>query len=126
VIREQEANKLREKAEVKLVDAVKRLMAAEGEKKDRGLLQEMARQALSKSEDSSVLIILMVVAIVVALLKSHSLDLDVKLLCKDFAIDEAECEVLTSGAYIAAHKFASSYDFSSLAMSKDNDSPRNM
>jgi hypothetical protein len=38
VIQEQEANNLREKAEVKLVDAVKRHTTAEGEKKDRGLL----------------------------------------------------------------------------------------
>jgi hypothetical protein len=61
-----------------------------------------------------------------ALLKSHLPDLDVELLCKDFVVDEAECEALTSGAYDAAHKFASSYDFSSLAKSEYNDSPRNM
>jgi hypothetical protein len=61
-----------------------------------------------------------------ALLKSHLSDLDVELLCKDFVVDEAEREVLTSGAYDAAHKFASSYDFSSLAKSKYNDSPRNI
>jgi hypothetical protein len=61
-----------------------------------------------------------------ALLKSHLPDLDVELLCKDFVVDEAEREALTSGAYDAAHKFASSYDFSSLAKSEYNDSPRNM
>jgi hypothetical protein len=61
-----------------------------------------------------------------ALLKSHLPDLDVELLCKDFVVDEAEREALTSGAYDAAHKFASSYDFSSLAKSEYNDNPRNM
>jgi hypothetical protein len=50
----------------------------------------------------------------------------VERLCKDFAVDEAEREPLTSGAYDVAHEFTSSYDFSSLAESEDNDSPRNM
>jgi hypothetical protein len=45
---------------------------------------------------------------------------------KDFAIDEVEREALTSSAYDATHEFTSSYDFSSLAKSEDNDSPRNM
>jgi hypothetical protein len=62
----------------------------------------------------------------VALLKSHLPDPDVELLCKDFAVDEAEHEALTSGAYDVAHEFASSYDFSSLVESEDNDSPRNI
>jgi hypothetical protein len=86
----------------------------------------MAREALSKHEDSSVLMILMAVANAMALLKSHLPDLDVELLRKDFTVDEVEREALTSGAYDAAHEFASSYDFSSLAESEDNDSPRNM
>jgi hypothetical protein len=81
---------------------------------------------LSKREDSFIQIISTAVANAMALLKSHLPDLDVELLCKDFAVDEAECEALTSGAYDAAHEFASSYDFSSLAESEDNDSPRNV
>jgi hypothetical protein len=123
VIREQEANTLQEQAEVKLTDAEKRLIAAEGEKKDQGLLLETSRQALSKHEDSSVLMISTAVANAMALLKSHLLDLDVELLRKDFTVDEAEREVLTNGAYDPAHDFASSYDFSSLVESEDNDSP---
>jgi hypothetical protein len=115
MVREQEANKLREQAEAKLVDAEKRLTVAEGEKKDQGMLLEMARQALSKCEDSSLMMISMVVANAMALLKSHLPDLDVKLLRRDFVIDEAEREALTNGGYDAAHEFASSYDFSSLA-----------
>jgi hypothetical protein len=53
-------------------------------------------------------------------------DPDVELLHKDFVVDEVEREALSNGAYDAAHEFASSYDFSSLAKSEDNDSPRNM
>jgi hypothetical protein len=85
----------------------------------------MARQALSKREDSSIMMISTTVANAMALLKSHLPDLDVELLRKDFTVDEAECEALTNGAYDAAHEFASAYDFSSLAESEDNDSPRN-
>jgi hypothetical protein len=61
-----------------------------------------------------------------ALLKSHLPNFDVKLLRMGFAVDEAEREALTNDAYDAAHEFVSSYDFSSLTESEDNDSPRNM
>jgi hypothetical protein len=99
---------------------------AEGEKKDQGMLLETARQALSKREDSSVLMISTEVANAMTLLMSYLPNLDVELLHKDFAIDEAECKALTSGAYDAAHEFILSYDFSSFAESEDNDNPRNM
>jgi hypothetical protein len=69
-------------------------------------LLESAQQALSKHEDSSVLMISMAVANAMALLKSHLPNLDMELLCKDFAVDEAEREALTNGAYDAAHEFA--------------------
>jgi hypothetical protein len=111
VIREQEANTLWEQAEAKLADTEMRLVAAEGVKKDQGVLLEMAWETLSKREDSSILIILTVVANAMALLKSHLPDHDVELLCKDFVVDEAEREVLTNVAYDAAHEFALSYDF---------------
>jgi hypothetical protein len=67
-----------------------------------------------------------VVANAMALLKSHLPDLGVELLRKDFTVEEAEREALTSGTYDDVHEFASSYDFSSLAEFEDNDSPRNM
>jgi hypothetical protein len=70
--------------------------------------------------------ILTAVANAMALLKSHLPDLNVELLREDFAVDKADREALTTGAYDAAHEFTSSYDFSSLAESKDNDNPRNM
>jgi hypothetical protein len=85
VIREQEANTLQEQIEAKLTNAEKRLAAAEGEKKDQGLLLEMAQHVLSKREDSSVLTISMAMDNAAALLKSHLPDLDVELLRKEFA-----------------------------------------
>jgi hypothetical protein len=91
VIREQKANTLWERTEKKLTDAEKELTTTEGQKKDQGLLLELARQALSKREDSSMLMILMAVANAMALLKSHLPDLDVELLRKDFIVDEVEC-----------------------------------
>jgi hypothetical protein len=44
------------------MDAEKRLAATEGEKKNQGLLLETASQALSKREDSSILMISRAVA----------------------------------------------------------------
>jgi chromosome segregation ATPase len=126
VIREHEANTLQEQAKAKLADLEKKIEVVEGEKKDQWLLLETARQALSKCEDSSILMISTAVANAMALLKSHLPDLDVELLRKDYVVNVEDHEALTSGAYDAAHEFASSYDFSSLVESEDNDSPRNM
>jgi chromosome segregation ATPase len=126
VIWEQEDNTLWELAEAKLANLEKKIKAVEGKKKDQGLLLETAQQVLSKREDSSSLMISTAVANAMSLLKSHLPDLDVKLLRKDFAVDEADRESLISGTYDATHEFLSSYDFSSLAEYKDNDSPRNM
>jgi hypothetical protein len=117
---------LQERVEKRLIDAERKLVAAEGEKKEQGLLLESARQALSKHKDSSIQINLTAVANAMALLKSHLPNFDVELMRKDFAIDEVEHEAPTNSAYNVAHEFASSYDFSSLAESKDNDSPRNV
>jgi hypothetical protein len=89
-------------------------------------LLESAWLALSKREDSSTQMISTVVANAMALLKSHLPDLDVELLLKDFIVTEVEREALTNGVYDATHEFVSSYDFSSLAESDDNDSPRNV
>jgi hypothetical protein len=126
VIREQKADMLRAQAEKKLTYAEKKLTTAEEEKKNQGLLLELTRHALSKRENSSIQMISMALANAMALIKSHLPDLDVELLHKDFAIDEAEREALTNSAYNATHEFASFYDFSSLAESKNIDSPRNV
>jgi hypothetical protein len=87
---------------------------------------ELAWLVLSKREDSSTQMISTVVANAMALLKSHLPDLDVELLLKDFTVTEVEREALTNGVYDATHEFVSSYDFSSLAESDNNDSPRNV
>jgi hypothetical protein len=125
-IREQKADTLRAQAKKKLADAEKKLAATEEEKKSQGLLLELSQHALSKREDTSTQMISLTVANAMALLKSHLPDLGVELLCKDFVVYEVECEALINSAYDAAHEFASSYDFSSLAESEDNDSPRNV
>jgi hypothetical protein len=39
-------------------------------------------------------------------------------------VDDAEHETLVSSAFDVAHDFVSSYDFTSLAESDDNDSPK--
>jgi hypothetical protein len=39
-------------------------------------------------------------------------------------VDDAERETLVSSAFDVAHDFVSSYDFTSLAESDDNDSPK--
>jgi hypothetical protein len=74
---------------------------------------------LSKQELSS-----STVANAVALMKNHLPDLDMEILRKDFTVDDVERETLVNSAYDAAHDFVSLYDFSSLAESDDNSSPR--
>jgi hypothetical protein len=66
------------------------------------------------------------VAHAAALFKNHLLDIDVEILRKDFVVDEAMHETLVAIAYDAAQDFVSSYDFTSLTESKDNDSPRDL
>jgi hypothetical protein len=101
VIQEQEAKMLLMKAE-------EMLMATKEEKMTQGQLLESARQALSKREVSSSMVIAL------ALFKSNLPDLDMEILCKDFTIDDVEREALASSAYDAAHDFVSLYDFLAL------------
>jgi hypothetical protein len=61
---------------------------------------------------------------VAALFKNHLSDLNMELLRQDFTVDNAERETLISNAFDAAQDFVSSYDFTSLAESDDNDSPK--
>jgi hypothetical protein len=62
------------------------------------------------------------VAHTVALFKNHLPDMGIELLHQDFTVDDAERDVLVSNAFNAAQEFVSSYDFTSLAESDDNDS----
>jgi hypothetical protein len=56
-----------------------------------------------------------------ALMKNHLPDFDTEILQKDFTVDDAERETLVNSAYDVTHDL---YDFSSLAESDDNNSPR--
>jgi hypothetical protein len=62
------------------------------------------------------------VAHTAVLFKNHLPDLNIELLLQDFIVDDAERETLVSSAFEAAQDFVSSYDFTSLTESDDNDS----
>jgi hypothetical protein len=64
------------------------------------------------------------VANAMALVKNHLSYLDIKILRKDFTVDDAERKTLVNSAYNAAHDFVSLYDFFSLTESNDNNSLR--
>jgi hypothetical protein len=56
----------------------------------------------------------------------HLPDLQMEILRKAFTIDDAEREALGNNAYDVAHEFVSLYDFSSLTVSDDNNSPKTL
>jgi hypothetical protein len=64
------------------------------------------------------------VAHAVALFKNHLPDLNMELLRQNFTVDDVERETLVSNAFDATQDFVSSYDFTSLAESDDNDNPK--
>jgi hypothetical protein len=64
------------------------------------------------------------VAHAAALFRNHLPGLILELLYHDFVVDDAKCETLVSSAFDAAQDFVSSYDYTSLAESDDNDSPK--
>jgi hypothetical protein len=85
---------------------------------------ESAQKTLSKQYFSSSVEISSVVAHVVALLKSHTSDLDTKKLQRDFPFDNDERrDALVNNVYDTAQHFVSQYDFSVLNESDDNGSP---
>jgi hypothetical protein len=65
-----------------------------------------------------------VVAHAAALFKNHLPDLNMELLHQDFTVDDVEQKALVSSAFDATQDFVSSYGFTSLAESDDNDSPK--
>jgi hypothetical protein len=87
---------------------------------------ELARKTSSNCESSFNMMIFSAVAHAAALFKNHLPDLNMELLCQDFTVDDAEREILASNAFDAAQEFVSSYDFTSLAESDDNDSPKSL
>jgi hypothetical protein len=64
------------------------------------------------------------VAHAAALFRIHLPNLNMELLHQDFTVNDAERETLVSNAFDATQDFVSSYDFTSLAESDDNDSPK--
>jgi hypothetical protein len=66
------------------------------------------------------------VAHTAALFKNHLPDLNMEILRQNFTVDDAECEALVFSAFDAAQDFVSSYDFTSLVESDDNNSPKGL
>jgi hypothetical protein len=87
-------------------------------------LLESAQKILSKHENSFNMMISSTVAHAAALFKNHLSGLNMKFLCQDFTVDDAERETLVSSTFDVAQDFVSSYDSASLAESDDNDSPK--
>jgi hypothetical protein len=83
---------------------------------------ELDQKTSSKREDYFNMMISSAVAHATTLFKNHLPDLNMELLPQDFTVDNAERETLVSSAFDAAQDFISSYDFTSLAESDDNDS----
>jgi hypothetical protein len=107
-----------------LKNAESQLEAAEEDLKNQKQLLESAQKTSSKREDSFNMMISSAVAHAAALFKNHLPDLNMELLCQDFIVDDVEGESLVSSAFDAAQDFVSSYDFTSLAESDDNDNPK--
>jgi hypothetical protein len=99
------------------------LEAAEEDLKKQKQLLDSARKITSKREDSFNMMISSAVAHAAALFKNHLPDLNMELLRQDFTVDDVERETLVFSAFDAAQDFVSSYDFTSLAESDDNDNP---
>jgi hypothetical protein len=113
-----------DEAVLRLKNAESRLEAAKEDLKNQKQLLESAQKTSSKRKDSFNVMISSAVAHAVALFKNHLPDLNMKLLHQDFTVDDAEHETLVSSAFDAAQDFVSSYDFTSLVESDDNDSPK--
>jgi hypothetical protein len=108
---------------LRLKNAESRLEAAEEDLKNQRQLLESTRKTSSKRESFFNTMMSSMVAHAVTLFKNHLPDLNVELLRPDFTVDDAEHETLVSNAFDAAQDIVSSYDFTSLAESDDNDSP---
>jgi hypothetical protein len=111
-------------AVLRLKNAESRLEVAEEDLKNQKQLLDSARKTASKCEDSFNMMISSVMAHAAALFKNHLPDLNMELLCQDFTVDDVEHETLVSSTFDVAQDFISSYDFTSLAESDDNDSPK--
>jgi hypothetical protein len=107
-----------------LKNAKSQLEAAEKDLKNRRKLLESTQKTSSKRESSFNTMMSSAVAHAAALFKNHLPDLNMELLHQNFTVDDAERETLVSNAFDADQDFVSSYDFTSLAESDDNDNPK--
>jgi hypothetical protein len=112
--------------QTKLDRKSKALKIVEADLKGKGLLLELTQQALAKRDGSANMMISSAVGHTAALFKNHLPDLNVKILRRDFTIDDTELEALVSSVFDAAQDFVSSYDFTSLVESDDNDSSKGL
>jgi chromosome segregation ATPase len=115
-----------DEAVLRLKNGESRLEAAEEDLKNQKELLDSAQKIASKRKDSFNMMISSAVAHAETLFKNHLPDLNLELLCQDFTVDDAERETLVSSAFDAAQDFVSSYDFTSLVESDDNDSPKSL
>jgi hypothetical protein len=113
-----------DEAILRLKNAESRLEAAEEDLKNQKQLLESARKTSSKREDSFNMMISSAVAHAVTLFKNHLPDLNMELLRQDFTVDDAERETFVSNTFDAAQDFVSSYSFTSLVESDENDNPK--
>jgi hypothetical protein len=112
--------------QTKLDRKSKALKIAEADLKAKGLLLESTQQALAKREGSTNMMISSAVSHTAALFKNHLSDLNMEILRQDFTVDDSEREALVFSAFDATQDFVSSYNFTSLVESDENDSPKGM
>jgi hypothetical protein len=115
-----------DEAVLRLKNTESRLEAAKEDLKNQMQLLESARKTSSKRENSFNMMISSAVAHAAALFKNHLPDLNMDLLRQNISVDDAERETLVSNAFDAAQDIISSYDFTSLVESDDNDSPKTL
>jgi hypothetical protein len=113
-----------DEAVLRLKNAESRLEAAEEDLKNQKQLLESAQKTSSKREDSFNMMISSAVTHAAAVFKNHLPNLNIELLRQDFTVDDVERETIVSSAFDAAQDFVSSYDFTSLVESDDNNSPK--
>jgi hypothetical protein len=112
--------------QTKLDRKSKALKIVEADLKAKGLLLESTQQALAKRDGSANMMISSAVTHTAALFKNHLPDLNMEILLQDFTVDDTEREALVSSVFDAAQDFVSSYDFTSLVESDDNDTPKGL
>jgi hypothetical protein len=101
-----------------------KLHAVGEDKKTQEHLLESTRKMLSEHDYSSLVVISLAVAHIVALLKSYMSDLDTELLHRDYPFnDDDERDALIDSVYDTTQHFVSQYDFSIANDQDDEGSP---